>query len=83
MKIAILLPYKEDYSSNFSGAVSIHVSNLYKYSKFRKHIVIWGNTKSKKYLTRNYKNISIRKKFLSSNNKQYLSKLTDQLSLST
>ena len=74
MKIAILLPYKEDYSSNFSGAVSIHVSNLYKYSKFRKHITIWGNTKTKKYLTRNYKNISISKKFLSSNNKQYLSK---------
>ncbi len=74
MKIAILLPYKEDYSSNFSGAVSIHVSNLYKYSKFRNHITIWGNTKSKKYLTRNYKNISISKKFLTSNNKQYLSK---------
>ena len=74
MKINILLPYKEDYSSNFSGAVSIHVSNLYKYSKFRKHITIWGNTKTKKYLTRNYKNISISKKFLSSNNKQYLSK---------
>ena len=32
MKISILLPYKEDYSPNFSGAVSIHVSNLYKYS---------------------------------------------------
>ena len=28
MKIAILLPYKEDYTPNFSGAVSIHVSNL-------------------------------------------------------
>ena len=30
MKIAILLPYKEDYTSKYSGAVSIHVSNLYK-----------------------------------------------------
>ena len=74
MKISILLPYKEDYSPNFSGAVSIHVSNLYKYSKFKKFITIWGNTKSKKYLSSNYKNISISKKFLSSNNKKYLSK---------
>ena len=74
MKISILLPYKEDYSPNFSGAVAIHVSNLYKYSKFKKFITIWGNTKSKKYLSSNYKNISISKKFLSSNNKIYLSK---------
>ena len=74
MKISILLPYKEDYSPNFSGAVSIHVSNLYKYSKFKKFITIWGNTKSKKYLSSNYKNISISKKFLSSNNKKNLSK---------
>ncbi len=74
MKISILLPYKEDYSPNFSGAVSIHVSNLYKYSKFKKFITIWGNTKSKKYLSSNYKNISISQKFLSSNNKKYLSK---------
>ena len=74
MKIAILLPYKENYSPNFSGAVSIHVSNLYKYSKFKKNITIWGNTKNKNYLSNNYKNISISKQFLSSNNKQYLSK---------
>ncbi len=45
MKISILLPYKEDYSPNYSGAVSIHVSNLYKYSRFKKFITIWGNTK--------------------------------------
>ena len=74
MKISILLPYKEDYSPNFSGAVSIHVSNLYKYSRFKKFITIWGNTKSKKFLSSNYKNISISKKFLSSNNKKYLLK---------
>ncbi len=36
MKIAILLPYKEDYTSKYAGAVSIHVSNLYKYSKYKK-----------------------------------------------
>ncbi|MFL2902173.1 MAG: glycosyltransferase [Candidatus Pelagibacter sp.] len=77
MKIATLLPYKENYSPSFSGAVSIHVSNLYKYSKFKKNITIWGNTKSKKYLSTNYKNISINKSILSSSNKKYLSKFID------
>ena len=66
MKIATLLPYKEDYSPNLSGAVSIHVSNLYRYSKFKNNITIWGSTKSKKYLSENYKNIPINKSLLSS-----------------
>ena len=74
MKIATLLPYKEDYSPKFSGAVSIHVSNLNKYSKFKKELTIWGSTKSKKYLSKNYKNISISESILSSNNKKYLSR---------
>ena len=69
MKITTLLPYKEDYSPYLSGAVSIHVSNLYKYSKFKKNIIIWGSTKSKKYLSANYKNIPINQSLLSSNNK--------------
>ena len=33
-----------------------------------------GKYKRKKYLSKNYKNISINKRFLSSNNKKYLSK---------
>ncbi len=74
MKIAILLPFKEDYSPKFSGAVSIHVSNLYKCSKFKKNIIIYGNTNHTKYLSKNYKNIKINQTFLSSNNKKYLSK---------
>ena len=56
MKIAILLPYKEDYTPKFAGAVSIHISNLYKYSKYKKHIMVFGNTKNKKYLSKNFKN---------------------------
>ena len=36
MKIAVLLPYKEDYTAKYSGAVSIHVSNLFNYSKFKR-----------------------------------------------
>ena len=45
MKISILLPYKENYTPKYSGAVSIHVSNLYKTSKFKNNTFIYGNTK--------------------------------------
>ncbi len=74
MKIATLLPYKEDYSPSYAGAVSIHVANLFNHSKYKKDITIWGNTKNRKYLSKNYKNISINKRFLSSNNRKYLFK---------
>ena len=74
MQIAILLPYKENYSPKFSGAVSIHVSNLYKYSKYKKEIFIYGSTNENKYSTSNYKNFSVNTNFLTSSNKRYLRK---------
>ena len=54
MKISILLPYKEDYSSKYSGAVSIFVSNIYKISKLKKKITIFGNTDNSDYLSNQY-----------------------------
>ncbi len=74
MKIAILLPFKEDYTSKYAGAVSIHVSNLFKYSKYKKNIKIFGNTNYKNYLTKNFENIKINENFLTSSNKKYLNK---------
>ena len=74
MKISILLPYKEDYSSKYAGAVSIHVSNLYNYSKFKSNISIYGNTNNPKYLSSNFKNIRIKTNVLTSSNKKYLNK---------
>ena len=74
MKISILLPYKEDYTSKYSGAVSIHVSNLFKYSKLKQNITIYGNTNNKDYLTDNYRNIKINQTYLSSSNKKYIKK---------
>mgnify|MGYP001466216488 CR=1 FL=1 len=71
MRIAILLPYKEDYTAKYAGAVSIHVSNLYKYSKYKKDIKIFGNTKNKNLLSKNYKNIFFKEGFLFSKNKKY------------
>ena len=74
MKIAILLPYKEDYTPKYSGAVSIHVSNLLNYSKFKLSTTIYGNSKSSKYLTKNFHNIRFNSTILSSNNRIYLNK---------
>jgi glycosyltransferase involved in cell wall biosynthesis len=48
MKINILLPFKEEFDSNNSGAVSIFVKNNIKYSKLKKKIYIFGvKTKTK------------------------------------
>ncbi len=77
MKIAILLPYKEDYTPKYSGAVSIHVSNLLNYSRFKLTTTIYGNTESNHYLTKNFQNIRFKSSILLSNNKRYLNKFID------
>ena len=74
MKISILLPFKEDYTAKYSGAVSIHVSNLFNYSKLKKNTTIFGNTNSKKYLTNNFTNIKINPTVLTSSNIKYVKK---------
>ncbi len=77
MKLAVLLPYKEEYSPNYSGAVSIHVSNLFKHSVYKKNTYIYGNTNKKKYLSKNFINIKVTPNLLTSNNKKYLSKFIE------
>ena len=72
MKISILLPFKEDYSAKYSGAVSIFVSNIFKISKLKKKITIFGNTDNKTYLSKNFYNIKIKPSILSSKNKKYI-----------
>ena len=44
MKISILLPYKENYSKDYAGAVSIFINGVNKHSKFENNIKIYGNT---------------------------------------
>ena len=72
MKIAILLPYKENFSKNYAGAVSIFVNNTFKLSKYKKNILIYGSTNNKPLSLLNYKNILFEKKFLQSSSKNYL-----------
>ena len=38
MKISILLPYKENYSENYAGAVSIFINGVNNFSKFKKQL---------------------------------------------
>ena len=59
MNISILLPYKENYSPNYPGAVSLFVDATTKVSKYKKNITIFGNTEFKKKLYGKYKNIEL------------------------
>ncbi len=74
MKISILLPYKENYSPEYAGAVSIFVNATNKISKFNKDITVFGFTNFKKKLSTNYKNITLSKKILKSQSKEYVEK---------
>jgi glycosyltransferase involved in cell wall biosynthesis len=64
MKISILLPYKENYSINYAGAVSLFINDTTKLSKFKKSIRVFGSTDFKSKLSRNYTNIELNKSSL-------------------
>ena len=64
MKISILLPYKENFSPIYPGAVSIFLNAVTKKSKFKKFITVYGNTNFKTKFKIRYKNIPISKKIL-------------------
>tara|TARA_B110001450_G_scaffold145091_1_gene135650 strand:- start:416 stop:2530 length:2115 start_codon:yes stop_codon:yes gene_type:complete len=68
IKIATILPYKENYTFKRAAAASLWVSDFYKYSKYKKTNFVYGNTDTKDYLTKNYINIQINEnsKFTSS-----------------
>ena len=69
IKIATVLPYKENYSKSKAQAAAIWVSDFYKYSRFRNNNFIFGCTNEKTYLSKNYINVNIsnlKSKFTSS-----------------
>ena len=77
MKVSILLPYKENYSPTYPGAVSIFVSSTNKLSKYKNNVIIYGSTSYKKKLSPNYVNIELKKKILRSQSKDYVSKFLE------
>jgi glycosyltransferase involved in cell wall biosynthesis len=72
MKISILLPYKENFSPNYAGAVSLFVNDITKESIFVNTTCIFGNTGAKTKLSKNYINLDLNKKIFQSTSKQYV-----------
>ncbi len=78
MKISILLPYKENFSPTYPGAVSIFLKDTINLSKFNKKIKVYGNTNYKKKLLKNYVNLKFNKFFTLSTSKSYLEKFIER-----
>ena len=62
IKIATILPYKENYTFSKAQAAAIWVADFFKFSKYNKENYIFGNTSNKDYLTSNYINVPIKNK---------------------
>jgi len=80
LKIATILPYKEDYSFIKASAVSLWVAEFFKNSKFNNNNIIFGSTKTKDFLTKNYVNIkleSLESRIISTTN-EYTKKLVKE-----
>ena len=72
MKISILLPYKENFTPDYAGAVSLFLNDTIKLSKFKKNIQVYGNTSFKKKLMPNYTNLNFSKFLFRSSSKTYV-----------
>ena len=77
IKIATILPYKENYTYTKASAASLWVSEFFRKSKFRTSNDIYGHTKYKDFLSKNYINIDLKniKSKLKSATKEYSKKL--------
>ena len=74
MKIAVLLPYKENFSPEYPGAVSLFVYETSRKSNYKNDIVVFGNTSYKIKFDIKYININLFKNLLSSQTKNYVKK---------
>ena len=77
MKISILLPYKENFSPIYPGAVSLFLKDTIPLSKFKNDILVYGNTNYKTKLLKNYKNLEFKKYFFKSSSNSYLNKFIE------
>ena len=74
MRIAILLPYKENFSPDYPGAVSLFVNETSIKSKFKNNIIVFGNTNFKNKFKLKYQNINLFNNPLRSQTKAYVNK---------
>ena len=70
MNISILLPYKENFSSEYAGAVSIFIKDTVLESKYKNQTTVYGLTKFRQDFLKKYINLSLGNKsiFHSSSN---------------
>ena len=74
MKISILLPYKENFSPEYPGAVSLFVNDTSQVSKYKKNITVYGNTEFKNKFRLKYVNIDLKRNIFRSQSKNYIEK---------
>ena len=74
MKVSILLPYKENFTVNKSGAVSLFIKDLIKNKNKKNQIKVYGETNEKNFLNKNYVNLNIQRKFFRSTSNTYIDK---------
>ena len=72
MKISILLPYKENFSPNYPGAVSLFIKDVSGISDFKNNIIVYGTTIFKKKFPLKYINLEIKKKTFKSQSENYI-----------
>ena len=78
MKISVLLPYKENFSSVNAGAVSLFVKDTIQNSKFSKNSFVFLNMSNKKPFLNNYVNIELNRSLIRSNSKNYVLKFLEK-----
>ena len=81
MKIASILPYKENYTEKGAGAVALWINSFIRDSKYKKNTYIVGSTSNKNYLSNNYININIENinSKLNSTTKEYSNKIIQKI----
>ena len=72
MKISILLPFKENFSPIYPGAVSIFINDTLNHSKLKNNITVYGSTNYKKKFDHKYINLKPKIVLLQSQNKKYV-----------
>ena len=77
MKISILLPYKENFSPQYPGAVSLFINSMNKLSIYKKEITVYGSTDLNDKFSDNYVNIELKKSFLKSQTRDYVNKFVE------
>ena len=72
MKISVLLPYKENFTPDYPGAVSLFVNDTLKYSNFKNKVTVYGSTNYKNTFNHKYQNLVVNNKIFKSQNRVYV-----------